>query len=83
LTQQPFLLLICLVVIIALAILKYFRGRSSESPLTGVSEMRQTLHQILAETQTIERLLVRQRRVLNDAHKRIHAVSKGLEKRPS
>jgi len=41
------------------------------------------LDQLLARTRNIERTLEQHRRVLNDAHKRISAVSKGLEKRPS
>jgi hypothetical protein len=39
-----------------------------------------SLQQILANTQRIDRSLQDQRRVLNDAHKRISAMTKGLEK---
>jgi len=46
--------------------------------LTAVYEIRQTLQQILASTEKIDRSLHDQRRVLYDAHKRISAVTKGV-----
>jgi hypothetical protein len=79
-TECSAVLLICLAVIVVLAALLYAAGRGYLSALTGVGELRATLSQILADTQMIERSLRQQRRVLYDAHRRISAVSKGLEK---
>ena len=52
----------------------------AEDRLNELSQPKQTLQQILSNTQVIEQNLLQQRRVLNDAHKRITAVSKGLQK---
>jgi len=44
-------------------------------------ELRQRLEQAAAETNSVERALKEQRGVINDIHRRLLAVSKGLEKR--
>ena len=82
-TEHSIVLLAGLAIIATLAVLIYLSSRSQESALTGTCELRRTLDQILAGNRKIEATLEQQRHVLNDAHKRIHAVSKGLEKRPS
>ena len=46
----------------------------------ALKNIHRRLDQILAGNRHIEQDLARHRRVLNDAHKQIHAVSKGLEK---
>ena len=63
-----------------LAILIYVSSRGQISAITTVCEIRQTLNQILASTEKIDRSLHNQRRVLYDAHKRISSVTKGVEK---
>ena len=63
-----------------LAALLYADGRGYLSALTGMGELRATLSQVLADTQMIELSLRQQRRVIYDVHKRISAVTKGLEK---
>jgi len=73
-------LLVCCVAIVVLAALLYAAGRGYLSVLTGIGELRATLSRVLADTQTIELSLRQQRRVLYDAHRRISAVTKGLEK---
>jgi len=79
-TEQTIILLVCLAVIAVPAILIYVSSRSQASALAAICEARRTLDQILAGTHNIEETLKQHRRVLNDAHKQIHAVSKGLEK---
>ena len=46
-------------------------------------ELSQKHEQTTIETQPILRILTQQRGILNDIHKRIMAVSKGLQKQPS
>ena len=46
-------------------------------------EVCRTLDQILAQTLANEKHLIHQRGILCDAHRKIHTVSKTLEKRPS
>ena len=46
-------------------------------------ELRDRLEKATPDTRPIQRVLKEQRGVLNDLHKRLMAVSKGLEKRPS
>jgi len=46
-------------------------------------ELRERLEEAAVETQPIRRALKEQRGVINDIHRRLLAVSKGLEKRPS
>jgi CHASE3 domain sensor protein len=79
-TEHSVVLLICLTVIVVLAILICIASRGQISSLTAVYEIRQTLQNILASTEKIDRSLHDQRRVLYDAHKRISAVTKGIGK---
>ena len=46
-------------------------------------ELRQRLEEAVVETRPIQRALKEQRGVINDIHRRLLAVSKGLEKRLS
>ena len=78
--EHLLVLLVCLAVIVVLAALLYAAGRGYLAALTGVGELRSTLSQILASAQNIDQSLLRQRRVLYDAHKRISAVTKGVRK---
>jgi hypothetical protein len=82
-TEHSIVLLAGLAIIATLALLLYLSSRGQESAQTMTCEVRRTLDQILAGNRNIERTLEQQRHVINDTHKRIHAVSKGLEKRPS
>ena len=82
-TEHSIVLLAGWAIIATLAVLIYLSSRGQESALTVICEVRRTLDQILANNRRIEGTLEQQRHVLNDAHKRIHAVSRGLEKRPS
>ena len=82
-TEHSIVLLAGLAIIATLALLLYLSSRGQESAHTMTCEVRRTLDQILAGNRNIERTLEQQRHVINDAHKRIHAVSKGPEKRPS
>ena len=75
-TEETMLPLIYLVIITLLAILIYVINRSQLS----ICELRRTLDQILAGTRSIETALEHQRRVLNDAHKKITGVTKSLVK---
>jgi hypothetical protein len=68
---------------VILAAMLYAAGRGYLSALTGIGELRGIMCQILAHTQNADLLLSQQRRVLYDAHKRICAVTKGVEKRAS
>ena len=79
-SEYTVVLLVCLAVMAVLAVLIYVASRGQISALTAVCELRQTLNQILARTEKIDRSLHDQRRVLCDAHKRISAVTKGVEK---
>jgi type II secretory pathway pseudopilin PulG len=79
-TENSIVLLACTVVIVILAALLYAAGRRYHAALTKVGELSATLAQILAGNRNIEDHLEQQRRVLYDAHKRIHAVTKGLSK---
>jgi Tfp pilus assembly protein PilE len=86
------LLLISLAIIAALAILIYVGYRiyvasrtyvdscAQISAVSAAYELRQTLQQILVNTEKIQYSLKQHRRVLYDAHKRICAVTKGSEK---
>ncbi len=82
-TEYSIVLLVCLAVIVILAMLLYAAGRGYLAALTRFGELREMLGQIMANTRNTDHSLRQQRRVLYDAHKRISAVSKGLEKRPS
>ena len=76
--EHLLVLLVCLAVIVVLAALLYAAGRGYLAALTGVGELRSTLSHILASAQNIDQSLLRQRRVLYDAHKRISSVTKGV-----
>jgi hypothetical protein len=79
-TEQLLVLLVCLAVIMVLVALLYTAGRGYLSALTGMGKLSATLSQVLADTQMIELSLRQQRCVLYDAHKRISAVTKAIEK---
>ena len=79
-TEELPVLLVCLAIIVVLAILIYVSGRGQISALSAVYEVRLTLQQILANTQKIDHSLDQQRHILCDAHKRISAVTKGIQK---
>jgi hypothetical protein len=72
-------LVVILAVVLLLAALLFVAGRGYISALAGVAELQATLFRVLANTNEIERSLRQQRRVLYDAHKRISAVTKGVE----
>ena len=79
-TESTIVLLVCLAVIALMAILIYVSSRGQSSALTAIGEVRRTLDQIVAGGRNLEHMLTQQRSVLNDAHRKIHAVTKGLEK---
>ena len=79
-TESTIVLLVCLTVIALMAILIYVSSRGQSSALSAIGEVRRTLDQIVAGGRNIEHMLTQQRSVLNDAHRKIHAVTKGLEK---
>ena len=79
-TESTIVLRVCLAVIALMAILIYVSSRGQSSALTAIGEVRRTLDQILASGRNLEHMLTQQRSVLNDAHRKIHAVTKGLEK---
>lgn len=56
------------------------RRKYAEQQLAELSKKHE---QPAIETQPIIRILTQQRGILNDIHKRIMAVSKGLQKQPS
>jgi uncharacterized oligopeptide transporter (OPT) family protein len=80
LNEHSIVLIVCLAVIVVLAALLYAAGRGYISALSGISELRGLMIQILSHAQNADLSLSQQRRVLYDAHKRISAVSKGVEK---
>jgi hypothetical protein len=82
-TEHSIVLLAGLAIVAILALLLYLSSRGQESAQTMTCELRRTLDQILAGNRNIEKTLEQQRHILNDTHKPVHAVSKGLEKRPS
>jgi hypothetical protein len=77
-TEHLLVLLVSLAVIVVLANLLYVASWGQVSALTAACELRQTLTEILACTEKIDRSLRDQRRVLYDAHKRISSVTKGV-----
>ncbi len=78
--EHLLVLSVCLAVIAVLAILLYGASRGQISALAAAYEVRQALQQILVDIRQIDASLHDQRRVLNDAHKKICAVTKGVEK---
>ena len=79
-TESTIVLLVCLAIIALMAILIYVSSRGQSSALSAIGEVRRTLDQIVAGGRNLEHMLTEQRSVLNDAHRKIHAVTKGLEK---
>jgi len=79
-TESTIVLLVCLAIIALMAILIYVSSRGQSSALSAIGEARRTLDQIVAGGRNLEHMLTEQRSVLNDAHRKIHAVTKGLEK---
>ena len=79
-SEASITLLVCLGVIAVLAALVYTTGRGYAAALSGLGTLRRDLDQILAKAQVNERTLIHMRRVLCDAHRKIHTVTKGLEK---
>jgi hypothetical protein len=80
-TESSVALLVCCAVIVVLAALLYAAARGYRTALTGIGEIRAMLSQVQVDTQNIYQSLRQQRRILYDAHKRISAVTKGVEKR--
>ena len=74
--EHTLVLFIYSVIIIALAIYIYVITRGQVS----TCELRRTFDQILASAESIKTDLKQQRSVLNDAHRKICAVTKSLEK---
>jgi len=73
--EHTLVLFIYSVIILALLIYIYVVTQSQAS----ACELRRTLDQILASTRSIKKDLKLQRSVLNDAHRKICAVTKRLE----
>ncbi len=82
-SESTILLLVCLAVIAGLAVLIYVGGRRRISALSVLCEVRGGLDQILADNREIQATLNNHGHVLFDAHKKIHTVTKALQKRPS
>lgn len=79
-TENTILMLVSLAVIALMAVLIYVASHRRTSTLENTCQIQRDIDQLLAGNRSIERSLAEQRSVLNDAHKKIHAVSKGLEK---
>jgi hypothetical protein len=76
-TVHSVVIFVCLAVVVAVLVSLPF---PTSRHIPAVCEESKTLQQILAKLHAIERMLLEQRRVINDAHKRITAVSKGIKK---
>jgi hypothetical protein len=81
-TEHSIVLLAGLAIVAILALLLYLSSRGQESAQTMNCEVRRTLDQILAGNRNIERTLEQQRHIINDTHKRIHAVQKASKNAP-
>jgi len=90
-TERSVVILVSLAIVAAMAIVIYVVNRiSAASPyidgcahlatITAAYELRQNIDQILENTKRIDRSLQDQRSVVNDAHKQISAVTKGVKK---
>ena len=79
-TESTIAQFIYLVTIAVLVTLIYVINRGQASALTALCDIRRALDQILAGNKSIEETLTEHRHVLNDAHRRIYAVTKGLGK---
>jgi len=75
-SEQTIVLLACLAIIAVLAVLIYVLSRSHATALSSLCELRRSLDQI-------QETLKRHGHALYDAHKLVHAVTKGVEKQPS
>jgi len=82
-SEQSIVLLACLALVAVLAVLVYVLSRSQAAVLSTICDLRRALDLILANNRNQEQTIKVHGHVLYDAHKRICAVSKGLEKRPS
>ena len=82
-TEHSLVPLVCLAAIVVLAALLYAAGRGYLTAMTNLGELRGIISQILAHAQYTDLSLRQQRRVLYDTHKRLCAVTKGVEKRSS
>jgi len=76
-------LLVCLTVIVIMAKLLPAVGRGYLAALARFDIFKEMLDQIMTSARDAEQSLRQQRRGLYDARKRIRAVTKGLERRPS
>ena len=80
-SETGILLFVALAVIALMAILIYVASRRRESTTEVLGEIHRSLDQLLAVSRSIDHTLIKQRRVVNYAHKLIHtAVTKGLQK---
>ena len=74
-TDNILILCICMGIYALLVLLILVPARRQPPNASAVGELRPALNQIPASARNIEFFLEQQRRVLNDAHKRISAVS--------
>ena len=91
-TERSVVILVSLAIVAAMAIVIYVVNRISAASrtyidgcahlatITAAYELRQNIDQILENTKRIDRSLQDQRSVVNDAHKQISAVTKGVKK---
>lgn len=82
-SENAIVMLVCLAVIAVMAILIYVGGRRQISALKALCEVHRRLDQILAGNRETKTTLEQHRHVLYDAHRRICAVTKSLQKRTS
>lgn len=82
-TDNTLALCICMGIYALLVLLILAPVRRQPPDASTTDELRGALDQILANTRNIELALEQQRRVLNDAHKRISAVSQGPTRPPA
>ncbi|HEY3704683.1 MAG TPA: hypothetical protein VGL22_06445 [Terracidiphilus sp.] len=78
--QDWVVLLVCLAIIATPAALLYAAGRGYLSAVATMAELRSSLNHVLLDTEKIHHATQLQKPVLCDAHKRISAVTKALEK---
>jgi hypothetical protein len=79
-TEQLSTLVVFLATVAGIVAVVYLDRRGQIPALTAIREVREALNQILVNTEKTNNSLRDQRRVLYDAHKRICAVTKGVEK---
>jgi hypothetical protein len=78
--QDWLVLLVCLAVIVTLAALLYAAGRAYMAAITTIGDLRSSLDKVHREAEEIRHSIQLQRPVLYDAHRRISAVTKALQK---